>query len=110
MARALSLSICRVPAELETEYLATIRELARHARRRGQHLWAFRSRNQPHTFVECSESASAALHRTVVEKSTEEAQLERRLRTLAQYEASAWDLWEEVPLEPGPGGVAAGGA
>lgn len=98
MPRALTISRCRVPPELETEYLATLRRLARLSSLRGQRLWVFRSRAHPHLFLECSESGSVASHRTVAERHPEEQALERQLRTLAQYEPGAWDLWEELPL------------
>ena len=95
----LSVSRARVPAELETEYLATLRDLARLAGERGQRLWIFRSRTDPRLFLECSESAGEALHRTRAPRSTEEQRLERRLRELAEYAADAWELFDEIKFD-----------
>lgn len=101
MARTLSVSRVRVPAELETEYLAVIRELTTLAEARGRHLWLFRCQRDERCFLECSESPSPETHRTQAEKGQREAQLERRLRSLGTYEPGAWDLYEEIPIQLG---------
>ena len=98
MARCLSVSRTVVAPEREGEYLATVRSLARELGRRGQHLWLFRSETEPHTFIEFSESGSAASHRTRASRLPREQQLETRLRALAAYGPGAWDRWEEVAL------------
>lgn len=99
MGRTLSVSRVTVPAELETEYLAVLRELVTLSEARGRHLWVFRSRIAPHVFLECSESGMFETHRTQAERTQREQQLEKRLRQLGTYEPGAWELYEEVPLE-----------
>ena len=98
MPRCLSVSRATVSAEREGEYLTTVRDLARALEQRGQHLWVFRSDADPRTFLEFSESPSAASHRTRASRLPREQRLEARLRTLASYAPDAWALWEEVPL------------
>lgn len=100
MPRCLSVSRAAVSAGREPEYLATLRDLAKALGERGEHLWVFRSNADHHTFLEFSESPSAASHRTVIARSPREAQLEARLRALADYEPDAWALWDEVALTP----------
>jgi hypothetical protein len=51
-------------------------------------------------FLECSESADEASHRAVAPPREDERRLEARIRTVADYEIGAWDLWEEVRSEP----------
>jgi hypothetical protein len=99
MPRTLSVSRVQVPAELETEYLAIIRELTILAEARGRHLWLFRSREDARCFLECSESDALDTHRSQVAKGPREAQLERRLRSVGHYEPQGSDLFEEVPLD-----------
>lgn len=99
MSRTLSVSRVTVPAELETEYLAVIRELVPMSEARGRRLWVFRSRREPHVFLECSESSSFGTHRTQAERTVREQQLEKRLRQLGNYEPTAWDLFEEVRID-----------
>lgn len=98
MAKCLSVSRAVVRPEREGEYLSTVRALARALGRRGQHLWLFRSAAEPGTFIEFSESGSAASHRTRASRLPGEQQLEDRLHHLAAYAPGAWDLWDEVPL------------
>lgn len=96
MPRVLTMSRVTVPAEHEAEYLATLSRLAAVAVRRGQHLWAFRSMNRPHTFVEFSESPSEISHRSRASRTQEEMRLEMRLQRLASYAPDAWEMWEEI--------------
>ncbi len=99
MGRTLTVSRVTVRAGREAEYLATARELAALHEARGRHLWVFRRPGRPDTFLECSESRSAELHRAVAPVPEDERTLEARLRAVADYEADAWDLWEEVGSE-----------
>jgi hypothetical protein len=95
--RTLSVSRATVAAAAEPDYLRTIGELARLSVERGRRLWVFRAAGGGGRFLECSESGSAAEHRTAPQP-PDEARLERRLRELARYEPDAWELWEEVPV------------
>ncbi|HEX2450527.1 MAG TPA: hypothetical protein VHJ69_05280 [Gemmatimonadales bacterium] len=95
MARTLSVSRAAVEPGAESEYLHTVKELARLSESRGRRLWLFRAASGAGRFLECSESASPDEHRTAA-LDPEEARLEGRLRLLAHYEPGAWELWEEV--------------
>ncbi len=97
MARTLSVSRVTVPAASQAEYLATLRQLAGLSEPRGRHLWLFSLVGRQGAFLECSESRSHDLHRTVA-KDDDELRLEARLRELVSYAPDAWELWEEVPL------------
>jgi hypothetical protein len=97
MARTLSVSRVTVPAAAQAEYLETLRQLAGLAQPRGRHLWLFRLPGRQDAFLECSESRSRDLHRTVGAKD-DEMRLEARLRELVSYPADAVELWEEVAL------------
>jgi len=99
MSRTLSVSRVTVPAELETEYLAVMKELVPLSEARGRRLWIFRSRREPRVFLECSESTTRETHRTQAERCQREQQLEKRLRQLGTYEPSAWELYEEVRID-----------
>lgn len=96
MARTLTVSRVRVRPGSETEYLATVRELARLAEGRGWHLWVFRRPDDAGSYLEFSESRSRDTHRTIVERPEDERKLEERIRAVAEYEPGAWELWEEV--------------
>ena len=96
MGRTLTLSRVRVRAGAEAEYLASVRELARLAEARGWHLWVFRQPDQPGAFLEFSESRSRETHRAVAERPADERALQARIRAVAEYEAGARELWEEV--------------
>ena len=98
MARTLTVSRVTVPAGAESEYLATVAELARLSGARGRHLWLFRARGRGGAFLECSESRAREAHRAVAEPREDEHRLEQRLRALATYAPEAWELWEEVVL------------
>lgn len=98
MPRCLSVSRAAVPAGREADYLAAVRDLAIELGKRGQHLWVFRSATDAGTFLEFSESPSAASHRTRASRLPREQRLESRLRALAAYAPDAWALWDEVPL------------
>ena len=98
MPRTLSAARVRVPADREPEWLATVARLATLLERRGQHLWVFRAEQDPGAWLEFSESADRAGHRSVAERTVEELSLEARLRELATYERDASALWAEVPL------------
>jgi hypothetical protein len=96
MARALTVSRVRVRAGGESEYLASVRELARLAEGRGWHLWVFRRPDDPGAFLEFSESRSRETHRAVAVRPADERALEARIRAVAEYEPGSWELWEEV--------------
>jgi hypothetical protein len=97
MARTLTVSRVSVRPGREQEYLAAVRELARLAEARGWHLWIFRQPEQAGTYIEFSESRSRESHRSVVEdRPADEAELEARIRAVAEYQPGAWELWEEV--------------
>lgn len=96
--RTLSVARVKVTPEREPEYLAAIRELAALAARRNQHIWVFRSRQDPLVFLEFSESPTAMSHRHAASRTPDELRLEQRLHKAASYDHSAADLWEEVPL------------
>lgn len=96
MARTLTVSRVSVRPGRESEYLAAVRELARLAEGRGWHLWVFRRADEAGTYLEFSESRSRETHRSVVERPADEAELEAKIRALAEYQPGAWELWEEV--------------
>jgi hypothetical protein len=94
--RTLTVSRVRVRPGSEPEYLAAVGELARLAEQRGWHLWLFRRRGEPGTFLEFSESRSLETHRSVAERPADEVALEGRIRAVAEYAPGAWEPWEEV--------------
>ena len=96
MSRALTMSRVRVRPEDQGRYLAAVRELADLAERHGWHLWIFRHPTEREVFLECSESRSPESHRTAAGRPADEQALEQRIRTVAEYEPRAWELWEEV--------------
>jgi hypothetical protein len=96
MARTLTVSRVRVRAGAEAEYLASVRELARLAEARGWHLWVFRQPDEPGAFLEFSESRSRETHPAVAERPADERALQARIRAVAEYQAGAGELWEEV--------------
>jgi hypothetical protein len=98
--RTLTVSRVRVAPEREGEYLAAVRELAALHRSRGRQLWLFRRAGRTNEFLECSESRDGPTHRAVAVPPEDERRLEARIRTVAEYESGAWDLWEEVRSEP----------
>jgi hypothetical protein len=100
MARMLTVSRVRVAPGREAEYLAAVRELAVLHEARGRRLWLFRRAGMAGEFLECSESRDEASHRTVAPRPEDERRLEARIRTVAEYEPGAWDLWEEARSEP----------
>ncbi|MEP7324548.1 MAG: hypothetical protein ABI836_01250 [Gemmatimonadota bacterium] len=94
----MSVARVKVSPDREPEYLAAIRELAALAARRNQQIWVFRSRQDPQTFLEFSESPTTMSHRNVASRTPDELRLEQRLHNAAAYDHTAADLWEEVPL------------
>ena len=96
MPRTLTVSRVRVQAGREAEYLATVRELAALHESRGRHLWVFRRAGRSGEFLECSESRDEPTHRAVALPPEDERRLESRIRAIAEYDAGAWDLWQEV--------------
>ena len=96
MARTLTVSRVRVRPGSEAEYLAAVGELARLAETRGWHLWVYRRAEEPHLFLEFSESRNRESHRALAQRPDDERGLEQRIRAVAQYEPGAWELWEEV--------------
>ena len=102
MPRALSVSRVTVSPANESEYLGTVSRLADIMEGRGQRLWVFRSADRPGTFLEFNESPSPLSHRSRASRTGDELSLEMKLQTLASYAPDAWDLWEEIPLQPEP--------
>jgi hypothetical protein len=98
MPRTLSCATVRVPAAHEAEWLAVAARLAGLLEKRGEHLWVFRSEQDPELWLEFSESKERATHRAVAPRDAEESELEGRLRALARYGPDASVLWTEVPL------------
>jgi len=98
MPRSLTAARVRVPAEHESDWLSVAAQLAALLEQRGQHLWVFRSESDPELWLEFSESGDRPEHRSVAAATPEVAELERRLRELAIYDADASLLWTEVPL------------
>jgi hypothetical protein len=96
MPRTLTVSRVTVRPGRAAEYLSAVHELAALHEARGKHLWVFRRAGLPDSFLECSESGGAEIHRAVAEAPEDERRLESRLRAVAEYEPGAWDLWEEV--------------
>lgn len=90
----------RVAPDHEVEYLRLLGELAGRERAAGRNLWLFRSAADPRQFLEFSECADAARHRSGTQRSMDEAALERRLRQLADYAPDADAVWSEVALCP----------
>lgn len=101
MGRALTVARVRVAPAQQAEYLAVLGELEVLGRAQGRHLWVFRSGSDPDLFLEFSESGAAERHRTVMPGTAPELALEARLRELAARDASAGELWHELPL-PAP--------
>ena len=99
MARTLTVSRVRVAPGREAEYLAAVRELAALHQTQGRQLWLFRRAGRTGEYLECSESRDEASHRAVAPLPEEERRLEARIRTVAEYEVGAWDLWQEVRSE-----------
>jgi sarcosine oxidase gamma subunit len=98
MAKVLTAARVRVPAQNESEYVNTLRELSQFAEARGQKIWLYRNAKDPRLFIEFSESRSEMSHRAQASRLPEEIKLERRLQTLATYAPDAWELWSEVPV------------
>ena len=96
MPRTLTISRVSVRPGREPEYLEAVRQLARLAEARGWHLWIFRHPDQAGTYLEFSESKSRESHRSVVARPADEAELEAKIRAVAEYQPGAWELWEEV--------------
>ena len=63
MPKVLTAARVRVPAQHETEYVSTLRELSQFAEARGQKIWLFRNAKDPRLFIEFSESPTEMSHR-----------------------------------------------
>ena len=98
MPRVLTAARVRVPAQNETEYVNTLRELSQFADARGQRIWLYRNAKDPRLFIEFSESPTEMSHRAQASRLPEEIKLEKRLQSLATYAPDAWELWSEVPV------------
>ena len=98
MPRSLSAARATVAPADEAAYLDTLAAVARHERAAGRHLWVFRSREAPDTFVEFSEGGAG--HR-YDDPDPSLAELEARLARVARYAPDARTRWDEVPLPPG---------
>ena len=103
MARVLTAVRVAVRPENEAEWLATIDALATRLGMRGQHLWVFRRRGDPGTFLEFSEGRDDGSHRRHGPDDPTEAALEATLRRLAQYSTDHDDVWDEVPASGSEG-------
>jgi hypothetical protein len=97
VARVLTAVQVTVRPEDEAEWLATIHALATRLGIRGQHLWVFRQREDPTTFLEFSEGKDDAHHRRHGPADAVEAGLEATLRRLAEYPTESPATWDEVP-------------
>lgn len=100
MARVLTAVQVTVRPALEAEWLATVHALATRLVSRGMHLWVFRSRSDPHQYLEFTEGKDDAAHRRHGPADAEEAALERRLQELASYPTTPAVVWEEMPAPP----------
>jgi hypothetical protein len=98
MPRVLTAARVRVPAQNETEYVNTLRELSQFADARGQRIWLYRNAKDPRLFIEFSESPTEMSHRAQASRLPEEIKLEKRLQSLVTYAPDAWELWSEVPV------------
>lgn len=103
MARVLTAVRVAVRPEHEAEWLATIHALATRLGMRGQHLWVFRRRGDPSSFLEFSEGRDDGTHRRHGPADPTEAALEAALRGLAQYPTDHDDVWDEVPASGSEG-------
>ena len=103
MARVLTAVQVTVRPAHEAEWLATVHALAARLVSRGMHLWVFRGRDLPETFLEFTEAPDDAGHRRHGPADAEEAVLERRLQELATYPTTPAAVWEEVPAPPSEG-------
>ena len=103
MARVLTAARVAVRPENEAEWLATIHALAARLGMRGQHLWVFRQRGAPSSFLEFSEGRDDGTHRRHGPADPAEAALESTLHRLAEYATDHEDVWDEVPA-PGSAG------
>ena len=100
MPKVLTAARVRVPAQHETEYVNTLRELSQFAEARGQRIWLFRNAKDPRLFIEFSESPTEMSHRAQASRLPEEIKLERRLQSIATYAPDEWELWSEVSVWP----------
>ncbi len=98
MPKVLTAARVRVPAQNETEYVNTLRELSQFAEARGQRIWLYRNAKDPQLFTEFSESQTEMSHRAQASRLPEEIKLEKRLQGLGTYALDAWELWTEVSL------------
>lgn len=100
MTRVLTAVAVTVRPPQEEEWLATVHALATRLGARGLHLWVFRARGEPGSYLEFTEGKDDAAHRRHGPADAEEAALERRLRELATYPTTPAAVWEEVPARP----------
>jgi len=97
--RVLTAARVAVSADRTADWLAVIEVLARRLAARGQHLWIFRSAEAPGVFLEFTEGQDGATHRAQGPADLEEANLEARLRGLAEYDPlTSVEQWIEVPF------------
>lgn len=101
MTRILTVARVTVMPEHEMEYIRLVQTLAELGVGRGQNLWLFKSADEAHVYLECSESRTEMSHRMRASRTGYEAKLEQRLQVIARYEPQASELWEEV-LGPEP--------
>lgn len=108
MGRVLAIARATVPSEHEAEYIRTIHALAHLGAGKGEHLWLFRGRERPGSFIEFSESTTQDSHRGRAARTDGEALLETRLGEIARYAPGSQELWEEVPAPKHDGAEGAG--
>lgn len=101
MARVLTVRRARVAAEHAQAYQSVLGELAARLEQRQQHLWVFQSRNDGESWLEFSEGADDAAHRSAGPANAEERALEASLLRLATYQDDGREIWDEVrPVQP----------
>jgi hypothetical protein len=75
-------------------YLEAWRQLLPQLNTGGRHAWLFREQSDPELFLEFVEAGDG----TGSEHRDESSEWQTWLRSLAQYDGSATQRWEEVPL------------
>ncbi|MES2306192.1 MAG: hypothetical protein V4558_11825 [Gemmatimonadota bacterium] len=98
MSRVLTIRRVTVPSARSEEYQTLVAALATRLALRQQHLWLFRLRGEPGTWIEFVEGASDRHHRAVGPADAEDAALEAALVALAPGSTAAPEIWEEMRL------------
>ncbi len=95
MPRTLRVGRVTVNTGEEDAYIRTVHALARLAHERGINIWLFRHGREPGRFFEFVEGAQEEV--LTEPRSSEEAELIRRLEGIATYAPESADWWCEVP-------------